>query len=66
MWGSCKQALTPGILRDRVDQLTLQPSITVQNKLWSQCIGLASTYQKPGPVNVILLHGLFTVPVVQL
>lgn len=31
VWGSCRQALTLGILRDKVDQGTLQPLIKVQN-----------------------------------
>lgn len=31
LWGSCRQALTLGILRDKVDQGTLQPLIKVQN-----------------------------------
>lgn len=38
VWGSCRQALTLGILRDKVDQGTLQPLIKVQNsfglKVW--------------------------------
>lgn len=35
-------------------------------QLWSRCVKLTSTYQKPLPIDVMLSHCLLTVPVVQL